>query len=469
MKSLSTLTQTQIDAIAAALATTSTPPPPTDGAGLYGTYCETCHGALAVSKKAGATATRISTGISSVSDMKSLSTLTQTQIDAIAAALATTSTPPPPTDGAGLYGTYCATCHGALATSKKGGATATQISTGISSVSDMNYLSALLTSAQIQAIAGALATITPPPLVCGSCHAIPPATGRHDLHVNSEGVSCGTCHGTGYSKTTVNAATHMNGVTNIASTPGWNPTTRSCSNSCHGTHSWGGTASTPPTSTTGTIDGAALYTQYCSGCHGSGKKGESVSSIQSAISSVSEMRSLSVLTSAQLQAISTGSTIQAPTTTTTTASGTIDGAALYTQYCSGCHGPLASSGHRGATVTQIQTGINTISGMMPLSTLTLAELQAISDALNSTTSTPPSTTTPSLVCGSCHTIPPGTGHHSTHRSRSCSTCHGTGYSSTTVNAATHNNGVKDIASGSTPGWNPTTRSCSNSCHGTERW
>jgi hypothetical protein len=29
--------------------------------------------------------------------------------------------------------------------------------------------------------------------------------------------------------------------------------------------------------------------------------------------------------------------------------------------------------------------------------------------------------------------------------------------------------VKNIASGSTPGWNPTTRSGSNSCHGTERW
>jgi hypothetical protein len=76
--------------------------------------------------------------------------------------------------------------------------------------------------------------------VCGSCHTIPPATGHHSLHVNSEGVSCSTCHGTGYSKTTVNAATHANGVINIVSgnTPGWNPTTRSCSNSCHGSHKW---------------------------------------------------------------------------------------------------------------------------------------------------------------------------------------------------------------------------------------
>ena len=53
------------------------------------------------------------------------------------------------------------------------------------------------------------------------------------------------------------------------------------------------------------IDGAALYTQYCSGCHGSGKKGSSVSAIQNAISSNrGGMGSLSFLTTAQIQAIS---------------------------------------------------------------------------------------------------------------------------------------------------------------------
>jgi len=231
------------------------------------------------------------------------------------------------------------------------------------------------------------------------------------------------------------------------------------------------TPTSTPTSTPtqGAIDGAALYTQYCNGCHGSGKKGSSATSIQNAINSNrGGMGSLSGLTSEQIQAIATGSTVPAPTTTATPATGTIDGAALYTQYCAGCHGSLATSGHSGATASQIQTGINTISGMMPLSTLTSAQIDAIAAALVSATPTQTPTPAPT-VCGSCHTIPPSSGHHSTHRSRSCATCHGTGYSATTVNAATHNNGVKNIASGSTPGWNPTTRSCSNSCHGTERW
>ncbi len=78
-------------------------------------------------------------------------------------------------------------------------------------------------------------TYTPPTPTCGSCHSIPPSTGRHSRHTFT---SCATCHGTGYSSTTVNTATHMNGTVNIASTPGWNPVDRTCTNSCHGTRSW---------------------------------------------------------------------------------------------------------------------------------------------------------------------------------------------------------------------------------------
>ena len=80
-------------------------------------------------------------------------------------------------------------------------------------------------------------TYVPPTQTCGSCHAIPPTTGKHTYHYPSK-ATCSTCHGTGYSPTAVTATTHQNGVVNMATTPGWNPTTRSCSNSCHGTKSW---------------------------------------------------------------------------------------------------------------------------------------------------------------------------------------------------------------------------------------
>ena len=81
-------------------------------------------------------------------------------------------------------------------------------------------------------------TYVPPTPACGSCHSIPPSTGKHTYHVSSRGVSCSTCHGTGYSSTTVNAATHLNGTTNLVSSLNFNATTSSCSPACHGTKTW---------------------------------------------------------------------------------------------------------------------------------------------------------------------------------------------------------------------------------------
>ena len=80
------------------------------------------------------------------------------------------------------------------------------------------------------------ATNAPPAATCGSCHAIPPNLGEHVFHAN-KGYGCATCHGTGYSSTTVNASTHMNGTKDVTLSI-WNPTTRSCAASCHGSKSW---------------------------------------------------------------------------------------------------------------------------------------------------------------------------------------------------------------------------------------
>lgn len=81
------------------------------------------------------------------------------------------------------------------------------------------------------------ATTAAAPLVCGTCHAIPPATGQHDFHVNGLGYSCAICHGTGYSNTTVNTTLHLNGIVNVVSTQGWNGT--SCATpGCHGSRTW---------------------------------------------------------------------------------------------------------------------------------------------------------------------------------------------------------------------------------------
>lgn len=246
-----------IQAIVAALnpvtptpAPTPTPSTTPNGATLYSANCSGCHGVLATSTKQGVTIARLQSAITNnVGGMSYLSALTVSEVQAIVTALTpSTPTPIPTPTGQALYESVCAGCHGTFATSAKGGATATRIQTAITNnTGGMGYLSTL-TSAQITDIATVLATVAPPvnPVpVCGSCHAIPPITGtaagKHAKHLN-KGVACATCHGVDYtnSTTTMNAATHNNGVKNVATgiPPGWNATSRSCSNACHGRNAW---------------------------------------------------------------------------------------------------------------------------------------------------------------------------------------------------------------------------------------
>lgn len=58
-----------------------------------------------------------------------------------------------------------------------------------------------------------------------------------------------------------------------------------------------------------------------------------------------------------------------------------EGAALYGSYCSTCHGPLETTTLKGRTATQIGTAIATVPMMSYLSSLTLAQIQAIEAAL----------------------------------------------------------------------------------------
>ena len=202
MGALSSLSADQIQAIASVLppapttgsgSTGTTQPAAPDGATLYADNCAACHGALASSAKAGATADQIQNAISTVGAMSSLSNLTSADIQAIADALATVpstgsgsgstgTTQPAAPDGATLYADNCAACHGALASSAKAGATADQIQNAISTVGAMSSLSNL-TSADIQAIADALATVPSTGSGSGSDrhHAACRARRRHPL------------------------------------------------------------------------------------------------------------------------------------------------------------------------------------------------------------------------------------------------------------------------------------------------
>jgi predicted CxxxxCH...CXXCH cytochrome family protein len=86
---------------------------------------------------------------------------------------------------------------------------------------------------------------------CNRCHGVPPASGEHFEHKE---YGCARCHGTGYSRTTVNAATHMNGSVTVV-VGGWSPTYLRCSsaNGCHESEDWGRRGSVTPN---------------CANCHG---------------------------------------------------------------------------------------------------------------------------------------------------------------------------------------------------------
>ena len=122
--------------------------------------------------------------------------------------------------GATSYNLYWATASGVTvaAGTKITGATSPYLHTGRTASTAYYYIVTAVNGVG-ESAASAQATATTnapaPPPACGTCHTIPPASGQHAFHVGTLGFSCSICHGTGYSATTVNAATHANGVINV--------------------------------------------------------------------------------------------------------------------------------------------------------------------------------------------------------------------------------------------------------------
>ena len=430
---------------------------PMSGASLYATYCAGCHGALTSSAKQGITLSRLQSAIANgTGGMGSLSSsLTAMDLESIVAALAASSpTPPPPAptppDGAALYTSNCAGCHGALATSSKIGVTLARLQAAISSnVGTMGFLSGVLNDAQMQAIVAALAASGPTP---------PPAPTPPDGAV-LYATNCAGCHGSLATSSKLGATTVriQNAISGNVGNMGSLANLTAADIQAIATALALPTPPPPPV----TPDGAALYTANCAACHGplasSSKQGISIARLQAAISAnTGGMGSLSTLTVSEIQSI-----VTALTPTTPTPTPVLDGAVLYTQYCSSCHGALSSSSVQGRSTSLIQTAIAAVAQMNALSSLSLAQIESIAATLAG------APTGPAPACGSCHALPPGTGAHGEHTKLSCGSCHGSGYSKTTYNSATHANGVVNLVSAI--GWTAATRTCSNSCHGEESW
>jgi predicted CxxxxCH...CXXCH cytochrome family protein len=67
---------------------------------------------------------------------------------------------------------------------------------------------------------------------CGTCHGLPPPSGRHPEHV-AAGIRCDQCHGPFLQ------ATHVNGTVDVALTV-YNRQFKTCGQACHGPRSWPG-------------------------------------------------------------------------------------------------------------------------------------------------------------------------------------------------------------------------------------
>ncbi|MCP4379574.1 MAG: hypothetical protein GY794_25820 [bacterium] len=333
---------------------------------------------------------RINSGLT-LPEMSGLS-LSGAEIQAISDYLASLNPPPPPpgpSDGPTLYANNCAGCHGAGDASTKTGADVIRINNGISSVGTMNYLSSVLSTADIQAIADYLATLTPPPPPPG------PSDGA-TLYANN----CAGCHGTGDSsaKAGADVTRISNGIADEPSMSGLSSLTAADIQAIADFLA----TSAPPTTPQG------LYEANCGSCHGldalggsSGKDvvGDSSSKVAKAINKEQEMQFLGFLTANEVQLIADylAGDIQPPPPTGT------DGASLYANNCAGCHGAGDSSTKAGADVTRINAGLSlpVMSGV----SLTATEIQAIVDFLATSTPPPTGTDGASLYaanCASCH-------------------------------------------------------------------
>jgi predicted CxxxxCH...CXXCH cytochrome family protein len=271
-------------------------------------------------------------------------------------------------------------------------------------------------------------------LACNGCHGQSVAAPQPG-YPHPQNTTCASCH-TGYTSTTAAAATHVDGLTTKSTT--------GCT-ACHGDR-----ADTAVTLTTNTFKAAPGATGATTTADTTGATtGASVGAHRAHLvgSTGTPRWRTTALTCTECHAL------PASNTDVTHATGTGTGGARATL----TWGILAADTAFGArTPTYTQPTCAATYCHSPRADTTAG--------LNQTPSWTGATTT--VVCGSCHGLPPVAGSHPANTA--CSTCH-TGYANaptsastiTAVNATTHMNGTLDAAGGDCVG-------CHNTAQGTRR-
>ncbi|HEY7724121.1 MAG TPA: CxxxxCH/CxxCH domain-containing protein, partial [Anaeromyxobacteraceae bacterium] len=319
------------------------------------------------------------------------------------------------------------------------------------------------------------------PLACAECHAVPAAGDR--THANgTAAVSFGALARTGTTPTYAAAsgtcsATYCHGATlagGTATSPTWNGPAPSCA-SCHGnpppqssghpqntgcaTCHGAGYASTGPTG--GTITGAALATHLdgavtlaaaegCTSCHGtSGRAG--VAGADAGVSAAPPVDTTGGSASLGVGAHLAHANQARPAPMSRPFS------------CATCHDPVPATNAHGNGTTEVAfSGVALAGGIAP------AAATYVSPGCNGTychgnfaggngigPSPAWNATSAQLGCTSCHGLPPPIAANHP-QGTACSDCHGAGYSTTAVVAATHVDGAVALSAG---------RSGCTACHG----
>jgi predicted CxxxxCH...CXXCH cytochrome family protein len=312
----------------------------------------------------------------------------------------------------------------------------------------------------------------PAEATCGSCHGAPPPP------PHSTSTSCGTCH-SGYTATSVNLATHVDGVVQSGAHPegyaagavhGYEANLHGLAGckSCHGGSLTGDFG--PSCATCHASAGHAAWDTSCTFCHGSTVTGRQNPPVdiqgRSATTNVSvgvheahATTPIAVVACAQCHPARTASVV--------TDAAHVDGNGVAEVQL----GALAKTG--GAAATYTRTSATSAS---------CASVYCHGRFTGGTGATVSWTSTTQVSCSSCHGNPPSTGEHPRHvssKSIGCYVCHNAVVSSSKaiIDATLHVNGADNVRFGGTYSsrtvtgtWNASTRTCSSlSCHGSETW
>jgi hypothetical protein len=309
------------------------------------------------------------------------------------------------------------------------------------------------------------------PQTCGSCHGIPPPA----PHTSS--TACAGCH-TGYTATSVNDATHIDGTVDVSAQacgachaippPAPHPARTDCG-FCHA----GYTDATVNDATH--ANGTVETTLTCTSCHGKAGQAATATSPLNAAPPVDTLGGATGLRVGAHQKHLLGGTYSnaLPCQACHAAVGTYTGGHSDGTNQVGFTGAASANLRKGSWAPRSGTTAGSCS-----STWCHGAVINRNGGTSGGTATRPSWNTSTITtCTACHAVSmsslPNRHTESDHRSVACSVCHGAGYSSTAVSKATHVDGVKTIfirSSGTgIRSWNPYTRTCTASCHGSETW